>query len=78
MNCKQALQLLYDVLDREAGRIETAEMEKHLKNCRPCLATYEFERMFQTLIVNKSQNVKDNSILKDKIRAQLDAIDTAG
>jgi len=78
LNCKQALQLLYDVLDREASRIETAGVEKHLKSCRPCLATYEFERMFQTLIVNKSQNVEDNGILKDRIRAQLDAIDAAG
>jgi mycothiol system anti-sigma-R factor len=78
LNCKQALKLLYDVIDREASRIETARLEKHLKNCRPCLAVYEFERMFQTLIVSKSQNIEDSTVLKDKIRAQLDAIDAAG
>ncbi len=78
MNCRQALRLLYEVLDKEANQREVAEVETHLKNCRHCMARYEFEKMFQTLVVEKGRNPQNTSVIKAKILTQLDAIDASG
>jgi anti-sigma factor (TIGR02949 family) len=78
LNCRQALRLLYEVLDKEASQRDVAEVEKHLTNCRHCMARYEFERLFLALVVNKGRTTRNNIAIKDRIRAQLDAIDAAG
>lgn len=78
MNCKDALRLLYDVIDKEADQLDTVEVEKHLQHCRHCMAKYEFERMFRTFVTEKGHNVADNSHLKNQILRKLDAIDAAG
>ncbi len=78
MNCREALRLLYDVIDKEAGQIDTAEVEKHLHKCRHCMAKYEMEQMFKAFVVEKGAHSGDNSLLKDKILERLDAIDAAG
>lgn len=78
MNCKEALRLLYEVIDKEAGALDTAEVEKHLKHCRHCMAKFEFEQMFRTFITDKGQNPGDNNRLKGKILDKLDELDAAG
>jgi anti-sigma factor (TIGR02949 family) len=77
LNCREALQLLYDIVDKEASQIDAGEVEKHLKSCRHCLAKYEFEQMFKTFVIEKGKNVNDNSHLKNNILAKLDDIDAA-
>ena len=77
MNCRQALRLLYEVLDKEARERNLSEVKKHLKNCRHCMARYEFEKMFQSLVVNKARDEQDNSQIKTRILSQLDAIDAS-
>lgn len=78
MNCKDALRLLYDVIDREADQLDVVEVEKHLKNCRHCMAQYEFEKMFRTFVTEKGHNTSDNSKVKQNILQKLDIIDAAG
>ncbi|MCP4568759.1 MAG: hypothetical protein GY841_14365 [FCB group bacterium] len=78
MNCKKALQLLYEVIDKEADKIDSEEVEKHLKNCRHCMAQYEFERIFKTFVTDSGNSTRDNTEFKDNISAKLDAIDAAG
>ena len=78
MNCRKALRLLYDVIDKEASKIDTQEVEHHLKNCRHCMAKYEMEKMFQTLVVEKGRTTSETDVIKNKILAKLDAIDAAG
>lgn len=78
MNCKDALRLLYDVIDKEADQLDAAEVEKHLKNCRHCMRRYEFEQMFRTFVTEKGHNYCDNSDLRHRILAKMDAIDAAG
>lgn len=78
MNCKDALRLLYDVIDREADQLDVVEVEKHLKNCRHCMAQYEFEKMFRTFVTEKGHNLGDNSKVKENILQKLDTIDAAG
>lgn len=78
MNCREALRLLYDYVDKEAEKIDVAEVEKHLHKCRHCMARYEFEQMFKTFVIEKGSHEGDSSQIKDQIMAQLDAIDAAG
>lgn len=78
MNCRDALRLLYDVVDKEASDIDAAEVQKHLVNCRHCMAKYEMEQMFKTFVVEKGQNAPDTTQLKSLISQKLDDIDAAG
>jgi len=78
LNCRKALRLLYDVIDKEASTIDKQEVEQHLKNCRHCMAKYEMEKMFQALVVEKGRTTSETGAIKDKILAKLDAIDAAG
>ncbi len=78
MNCRQALRLLYDVIDREASQIDTEAVEDHLKKCRHCMARYEFERMFQTFVIDKGRDSDKSIQLKQRILTNLDQIDAAG
>jgi anti-sigma factor (TIGR02949 family) len=78
LNCKDALRLLYEVIDQEADQLDVVEVEKHLKNCRHCMARYEFEKMFRTFVTEKGRNINDNSKLKQQVLQRLDMIDAAG
>lgn len=78
MNCRQTLRLLYEIIDREAGKGDTAEVEKHLKSCRHCMEQYEFEQMFKTLIINKGKSRSATDRIKQKIADQIDNLDAAG
>lgn len=78
MNCKDALRLLYDVIDKEADQLDVVEIEKHLKTCRHCMAQYEFEKMFRTFVTEKGHNPSDNSKVKQSVLKKLDLIDAAG
>lgn len=78
MNCKEALRFLYEVIDKEAGTVDTAEVKKHLQHCRHCLAKFEFEQMFRTFVTDKGRNLGDNDRLKGKILKKLDELDAAG
>ena len=78
MNCRQTLRLLYEIIDREAGKENTAKVEKHLKSCRHCMEQYEFEQMFRTLIVNKGKSHAATDRIKQKIIDQIDNLDAAG
>ncbi|MEE9442572.1 MAG: zf-HC2 domain-containing protein [candidate division Zixibacteria bacterium] len=78
MNCKEVLRQLYEIIDKEAGEIDSRKVEEHLKLCRHCMAHYEFERTFRAFVIEKGRNVEDTSSIKKSIRNQLDAIDAAG
>ncbi len=78
MNCKEALRLLYDVIDKEADQLDAVEVEKHLRTCRHCMKRYEFEEMFRAFVSEKGHNPRDNSDLRQRIMGKLDAIDAAG
>lgn len=78
MNCRQALKHLYDVIDKEANELDVKEVERHLKNCRHCMAQYEFEKAFKTVVKEKASNPGDVSKVKESIMAKLDAADAAG
>ena len=44
LGCEQALEYLFDYLDKELVGSVREDMEKHLKTCRSCFSRYEFEK----------------------------------
>ncbi len=79
MNCQEALDLLYDIIDKEASEIDVREVEKHLNECRDCMRKYRLVESMQSLICEKLK--KDESAskidqLKSKILNSLDQIDS--
>jgi mycothiol system anti-sigma-R factor len=44
MTCEEVLKHLVAYLDREADERTTAEIERHLDECRGCFSRAEFER----------------------------------
>ncbi len=78
MNCQDALELLYDIIDKEASEIDAKEVQEHLESCRDCFKIYRIETSVQEFIASR---IKGNGpspqldSLKDKIIVRLDRID---
>lgn len=78
MNCQDALDLLYDIIDREASEIDAQQVREHLESCRDCFEVYRLEQSVQDLINEKIRNTPDKpktEELKAKIISRLDEID---
>jgi len=78
MNCQDALDLLYDIIDREASEIDARQVKEHLENCRDCFEVYRLEQSVQDFINEKikiSSSVPKVEELKTKILSRLDDID---
>jgi anti-sigma factor (TIGR02949 family) len=78
MNCQEALDLLYDIIDKEANDIDAGEVQRHLDGCRDCFKIYRLESSVQALITERLRNNGSNGNiegLKSKIVMQLDIID---
>lgn len=78
MNCQDALDLLYDIIDREASEIDAQRVKEHLENCRDCFEVYRLEQSVQDLINERIKNSADApkaEDLKAKIISRLDEID---
>ena len=85
MNCQDALNLLYDIIDKEASEIDTEQVQKHLEHCRDCLAKYRLEESVQHLLNEKMRIINNNhhdtqkvDQLKGNILSRLDEIDAEG
>jgi len=77
LNCRDALRLLYDVVDREATEQDSTLVHEHLKTCRKCASRYELERKFKNCVEQKGKTSPECQELKFRIIQQLDAIDGA-
>lgn len=78
MNCKSALQILYDIIDKEASTIDEKEIEGHLDQCRHCRDIFRIESSFQDFLKFKLQSSQPTSkidTLKERILHDLDEID---
>lgn len=82
MNCQDALDLLHEIIDKEASEIDTQKVKEHLEQCRHCFEVYRLEESIQEFLKEKIETVKkaeDSSpkleTLKSKIMLQLDEID---
>ncbi|MFQ5452774.1 MAG: zf-HC2 domain-containing protein [Candidatus Zixiibacteriota bacterium] len=78
MNCQDALDLLYEIIDKEASEINTNQVKEHLEKCRHCFEVYRLEDSIQQLINEKVKTLASTpkqENLKSKIINQLNEID---
>jgi mycothiol system anti-sigma-R factor len=78
MNCQEALDLLYDYLDKEASEIDVKQVKEHLDNCHTCFEKYKLEEEVQKLINLKMSGDKTvicSERLRESIICKLDKID---
>jgi anti-sigma factor (TIGR02949 family) len=47
INCEEALQRLFEFIDRELAGEEHDALERHLRLCRSCFSRVEFERQLK-------------------------------
>ncbi len=79
MNCQEALNLLYDVIDKEASQIDVKEVQKHLDQCQDCLKKFQIEESLQAIVKERLKAASDIpkiDQLKSKVLAQLEQIDS--
>ncbi len=78
MNCQEALDLLYEIIDKEASEIDTKRVKEHLHHCHKCLEVYRLEESVQDLIKEKVKAHPEEAKvegLKLKILDRLDELD---
>jgi len=78
MNCQEALDLLYDIIDKEASEIDTQQVQEHLSHCRDCFEKYKVEGEVHDFIMaklNSDTTAPRLETLRTRIIARLDTID---
>lgn len=81
MNCQEALNLLYEIIDKEASDIDAAQVREHLGNCRHCFEVYRIESAVNDLLTEKvkaassPRSLDGVEAIRGKLLAQLDQID---
>ena len=78
MNCQEALDLLYDMVDNEASNIDAQQVRDHLKNCNDCDGVYRLEQAVDDLLKARIENHAPDgqlSSLKARVMSRLDEID---
>ena len=82
MNCQDALNRLYEIIDKEASDIDVAQVREHLENCHHCFEVYRVESAVNDLLKEKAKSLTAPASLvgveklKGRLLAQLDQIDT--
>jgi mycothiol system anti-sigma-R factor len=66
MNCDEWFEKIYQLLDRDMGEKDWAEVEKHMKKCRPCWDRFEFEKRLKDRI--KSSCCKESCTESFRVR----------
>jgi anti-sigma factor (TIGR02949 family) len=78
MNCQEALNLLYDIIDKEATDIDAAEVQAHLDKCHHCLKVYNLESTVNALVAERLKSAKATrcaDVIRKDLLGMLDKID---
>jgi len=65
MNCQEALNLLYDIIDKEASEIDETAVKEHLAHCQHCSEIYRLESTVNDFIQAKLQR----SVSKERLES---------
>ncbi|MFQ5498195.1 MAG: zf-HC2 domain-containing protein [Candidatus Zixiibacteriota bacterium] len=79
MNCQEALNLLYEIIDKEASEVDANQVRAHLDKCRHCFSLYRIEREMDSFIKSKLDGDSSSDVrledLRIRVRSKLDQID---
>lgn len=78
MNCQEALNRLYDVIDKETSEIDTQQVRQHLARCKDCAGVFRVEESVNELLREKLRHQEATprlDSLKARVLEQLDEID---
>jgi anti-sigma factor (TIGR02949 family) len=71
IDCRQAVQRLYEYLDRELTPELRSEVEQHLAACAGCFRYFEFERAFLRFLEARARGRGASLELKRRIVQEL-------
>ena len=71
MDCTEALDHLYDLLDRELSPELESAVREHLENCKHCFPLYKFETAFTRFLEAREQTQSAPAELRRRILNQL-------
>ncbi len=77
MNCREALEHLYDYLDNELNESTVRKVKAHLSTCEHCFDTYEFEKILHAFVAEKGKLNVDAEPLKMKVMERIAEIDAS-
>lgn len=71
IDCRQALDRLYEYLDGELTPVRAEEVRLHIERCAPCLEASSFEHAFVRFLEARSWAQKAPEGLRKKILEQI-------
>jgi mycothiol system anti-sigma-R factor len=74
MTCEEAVQKLFEYIDKELDGASAAQIDKHLDLCRLCCDRFEFENSLKKIVQKSCFNEKAPPILKQKIQDSLNEL----
>ena len=78
MNCQEALDKLYQLIDRESSEVEESTIREHLSHCQHCSDIYTLEQAVNDFVlarIRKNSEPVALNHLKTKILDELDLVD---
>lgn len=76
-DCNDTLRDLYGFLDGELTDESRAHIAKHLDDCSPCLAAFDFQAELRMVVRNRCSDSVPES-LRDRVAAAIEAEGAAG
>ena len=70
-DCAEVLAEVWLFLDHECDAARRALLERHLDECRPCLAEYGLDEKLKKLLATKCSGDRAPAELKDRLRASI-------
>ncbi len=77
MNCRDALEKLYDYLDQEITPEIKQQIDSHINHCGHCFEHYKHETEFHEFVKAKLADQPNIDALKSRIRGEIAKIDRA-
>ncbi len=71
IDCREALDRLYEYIDEELTPVRAAEVRLHLEECAPCLAVSKFEDAYVRFIEARTRVQSAPDALKKRILQEL-------
>lgn len=71
INCRQALALVADFLDKELGQPERTQLEQHIQTCRQCFNRFEFERLLKARLTHL-KSAEPSELLRKRVATILE------